>query len=72
MIVKILILFTMNGIELKIERVRARVNMQTLSKEMGKSLGWLSNVENDRVKLTPKVISSYMNSLSNLKNGNQI
>ena len=59
----------MNGIDLKIERIRLRVNMQTLSKEMGKSIGWLSNVENDRVKLTPKIISFYMTSLSNLKNG---
>ena len=60
----------MNGIDLKLERVKVRINMQALSKEMGKSIGWLSNVENDRVKLTPKVISFYMNSLSTLKNGN--
>jgi len=66
---KIVIIDIMKGIDLKIKRIRLRVNMQTLSKKMGKSIGWLSNVENDRVKLTPKIIKFYTASLSKIKNG---
>jgi len=64
------ILAVMDAIELKIERVRRHINMQKLSGEMGKSIGWLSNFENNRVKITPKLINLYMNSLTNLENGN--
>lgn len=59
----------MDAIELKIERVKRRIKMQELSRELDRSIGWLSNLENDKVKLTPKLISRYMNALTNLENG---
>ena len=58
------------AIDFKVERIRHRVNMKELSREMGKSLGWLSQFENDKTRITPQLADLYMDSLSNLKNGN--
>ncbi len=57
------------SIDLKVERIRRRVTMKELSREMGRSLGWLSHLENDKTRITPQLVALYMDSLSNLKNG---
>lgn len=60
----------MDAIELKIERIKRRINLKTLSSEIHKSIGWLSSLENNRVKLTPKIIIQYMTALKNIDNNN--
>jgi len=60
----------MKAIELKLERIKRRVTLKELSNKMGRSIGWLSNLENNRMKITPLIIGKYMESLSNLENGN--
>jgi len=37
---------------------------------MDRSIGWLSNLENNRMEITPLIIGQYMKALSNLENGN--
>jgi len=60
----------MKAIELKLERVRRRITLKELSSKMDRSIGWLSNLENNRMKITPLIIGRYMESLSNLENRN--
>ncbi len=60
----------MKAIDLKLERVKRRITLKELSNKMDRSIGWLSNLENNRMKITPLLIGQYMESLSNLENGN--
>jgi len=60
----------MKAMELKLERVKRRVTLKELSNKMNRSIGWLSNLENNRMKITPLIIGRYMESLSNLENRN--
>ena len=55
----------MTGIDLKVERIYRRLTLRQLAEKMNKSIGWLSQVENDEVKITPNVVIKYMEALDN-------
>jgi len=53
----------LTGIDLKIERTRKRLSLRELSSKINKSIGWLSSVENDNIKVTPKIVCQYMDAI---------
>jgi len=53
-----------DGFDLKLERIKARMTITELSPRLGKSPGWISCLETGKIKLTPKLVKRYMEALS--------
>jgi len=51
------------GIDLKIERIKKRLSLKQMSALINKSIGWLSMLENDRIKIKPAHVKKYMEAL---------
>ncbi len=53
----------MTGLDLKIERTRARIKAQDIAAAMGISPGRLSRIENGRAQITERMRERYLNAL---------
>jgi len=58
-----LIVNELMGIDLKIKRIYRRLTLKQLSKKMNRSIGWLSGLENDNIRIKPAHVKQYVEAL---------
>ena len=56
---------------MEMNRRNAKVLLAELATQMGRSIGWLSQLENDKVELTPEIVREYIEALEKLKENNE-